>query len=253
LSRYAGAEGSYTVDADPSVYNGSFIGVDHTSGAGNFLLWMARLYLTLLHGVNSNLWSKQLLHHQLLVSSLVTQTLQAFNFTLVAFLSSDLSLRPPAPAHGSNTTNLSIRTFGYSRSVSLWYAHWLLQEMISALMTSRFENVNATSPWVQEQTRACATEILYNSMGAERSLISGAHNTLSCLPALLRMLSASTTTYYVTVSGPGGCVALDSALVTVFQPLIYMPGLTPPFVQYFRAVARWWRSKLCVAATGEFE
>jgi len=215
-----GAEGSYTVGVDPSFYNGSFTGVDHTSGTGNFLIVNGS------PAANTAVWCQ-------------TVTFVPNSYYIISFWVSSLVAQNPAsiqlyidgfPFFGPITAPASTGTWlEYNQT----FQSGLLETTEVCLYDAHTDIMGNDFGIDDISIKKCECDLAV-SAGPDKSICYGDSvqldgsgavsyfwsptNTLSCFTCDSPYASPPLTTmYYVTVSGPGGCVVVDSTVVTVFQ------------------------------------
>lgn len=211
---------TYSVGVDPNFYNNAWVGADHTTGIGNFLI--ANGATT----ANTPVWCQ-------------TVTFEPNSYYIISFWLSSLDSLNPAsiqlyiagfpffsPASAPGNTNTWVESNNTFQSGLLETTQVCLYDMNMSATGNNFgvDDFSITK---------CQCNLAVNA-GPDKSMCYGdsVHlegsgsvtyfwsptNTLSCYTCSNPVASPqTTTTYTVSVNGPGGCVAIDSAMVTVFQ------------------------------------
>jgi len=214
-------EGTYTVAADPTFYHPSFVGADHTSGTGNFLIVNGAV------NADKKVWcqtvpiepnSYYIVSYWL--SSMVDQNEASIQLTINGFTFYTPFSAPP-------TTNTWIQ---FDQTIQ----SGLLTDPEVCLVNEN-ENANGNDFGIDDiSIKKCECDLTINA-GPDQSMCygdsvqlegSGAiayvwspFADLSCFLCQNPIASPPVTTqYYVSINGPGGCTAIDSMIVTVFQP-----------------------------------
>ncbi len=217
---FPGAEGSYTVDANPTLYNGSFVGIDHTTGTGDFLIVNGS------PNTNTAVWCQSV-------------TFEPNSYYIISFWVSSLVTQNPA------SIQLYINGFPYFVPITappntgtwLQYSQtWQsgLNTTVDVCLYDMHTDIGGNDFGIDDiSIKKCQCN-LGVSAGNDKSMCvgdsvqldgSGAAvyfwsptNTLSCFTCANPYASPpATTTYTVSINGPGGCTAIDSATVTVYQ------------------------------------
>lgn len=215
------AEGAYTVAADPSFYQASFSGSDHTTGTGNFLIVNGAT------SANSAPWCQ-------------TIPVDQNSFYEISYWLT--SLTPQSPASIKVTMN-GFPFFGATNAPGVNQWTHFVQTWTSGLNTSItmcLVNANAAAVGndfgiddISVKKCECAMMIDAGTGGAVcygesvQLLGTGATsyywtptNSVSCFTCDNPVATPSTTTTYtVSASGPGGCEATDTVTVVIHPPI----------------------------------
>jgi gliding motility-associated-like protein len=214
-------EGTYTVAADPTVYHPAFVGSDHTSGSGNFMI---------VNGSTTgseNIWCQ-------------TIGIEPNSYYIVSFWVSSMV------AQNNATIQLQLNGFNFYEP---FYAplntnEWVqykktiqsgLLENPEVCLLNLNQNANGNDFGIDDiSIKKCECDLGINA-GTDQSMCLGDSVQLDGSGSIAYFWSPSTglscficedpkasppatTQYYVSVNGPGGCSAIDSVLVTVYQP-----------------------------------
>ncbi|MCS6990387.1 MAG: gliding motility-associated C-terminal domain-containing protein [Chitinophagales bacterium] len=216
------ATGAYTVGSDPAFYNNVWVGADHTTGSGKFFM------------ANGSTSAGQAVWCQ-------TVPVDPNSYYQISYYL--CSLQPQAPASLQLQVNgvNYFSAFAAPATTHTWKQ--FSQVMQTGMQTSFTICLINTKTQVDGNdfglddisVRKCECDLSI-SAGPDRSICYGDTVTLDGSGSIAYFWSPNynidcttcedpkvwpltTTTYYATVSGPGGCEAIDSVVVTVFPPI----------------------------------
>ncbi len=215
------SEGKYTVADDPSVYQPTFIGSDHTTGTGNFLI---------VNGATSSdpaVWCQTIpvdpnSFYQISywVSSMVGQSPASIQLTLNTF---PFFGPTSAPGNVNQWNNFS----------QTWVSG--LNTSVTMCLVNKNDNANGNDFGIDDISMIKCECALVIDAGEGDSVCYGDSvqlmgagassyywtptSSVSCITCQNPVASPEeTTTYTVTASGPGGCRAIDSVTVVIYPP-----------------------------------
>ena len=219
------SEGMYTVAADPSIYQSSFTGTDHTTGAGNFLIVSGAT------AANSSVWCQ-------------TFPVDPNSFYQISYWVSSMVPQSPATIQLTINTNTFFSPFPAPAAINTWNNFseiWTsgLNTSIDMCLVNLNDDAVGNDFGIDDITVKkceCAMFIDAGNGGnvcygdSVQLLGTGATsyywtptNTVSCFTCDNPVATPqTTTTYTVTANGPGGCTAIDTVTVVIYPALICM-------------------------------
>lgn len=215
-------EGEYTVASDPSIYQPSFEGADHTTGNGNFLIVNGST------SGNAKVWCQ-------------TISIDPNSYYEISYWLSSMVAQSPAQIQYEVNTFPFFGALNGPSSTNNWIPfNQIWTSGITTSATVCLVNMNSAANGndfglddISFKKCECALTIdagtggsickgdsvQLNSSGAS-SYYWTPTNTLSCFVCDSPVSTTqTTTTYTVTANGPGGCVATDTVTVVVFPTL----------------------------------
>lgn len=220
-------EGKYTVGIDPSFYQPSFSGSDHTSGSGNFMI------------VNGSVTDDAAIWCQ-------TLPVDPNSFYQVSYWLS--SMVPQSPASVQITLN-GFPFFGAlsaPATVNQWINFsqtWVsgLNTSLTMCLISKNDNANGNDFGIDDiAIKKCECALVMDAgvggnvcYGDSVQLLADTAtsyywtptNSLSCFTCQNPVASPDeTTTYTITANGPGGCTATDTVTVVIYPPFDLKAG-----------------------------
>lgn len=212
----------YSVGVDPSFYNSGWVGADHTTGTGNFLIANGATV------PNTPVWCQMVTFEpsSYYIISFWVSSLDTINPASIQLYIAGFPFFSPAPAPGTtNTWAESNNTFQSG-----------ILETTEVCLYNVNTNDNGNNFGIDDiSIRKCQCNLAVTA-GPDKSMCYGDSvqlegsgsvsyfwsptNSLSCFTCSNPVATPqASTTYTVTVNGPGGCTAIDSVTVTVFPQI----------------------------------